>query len=397
MKGVKRMPRVKSAKDFAQYDSRWGNKGYPQKPYTMSGNGCGPTSCADIIVTNPKYRKITPDTIRKWMIKHGYAVKGHGTAWAGISACLKAYGFKVTNHPTMKEFFAEMAKEGRCGIILFRAGTRGGVTWTTGGHFVSVSGYKYKNKKHYLYVNDPYRRHHDGWYCYEDTMKGLIPQVWSCYLPKADPKKPETKEAKKAAPKKTVLNGFDISYWQGKHSKADFLKAKKAGFAFVIIRTSFNRTCELDSCFENNYKAARAAGLTVGAYHYSTAVTEAQAKKEATTVLKIIKGKEIDAPVFIDLEDKCQKDLGKEKLKAIALAFTETIKAAGYKAGVYASYDWLTNRIGKIPSGTYVWLAQYPKATYKGRYNFHQYTSNGAVSGFGKIDVDTWTKGGVNR
>lgn len=127
------------------------------------------------------------------------------------------------------------------------------------------------------------------------------------------------------------------------------------------------------------------------------AAAEATAKLEAAAVLKIIKGKKIDAPAFIDLEDKCQKDLGKEKLKAIALAFTETIKAAGYKAGVYASYDWLTNRIGKIPSGTYVWLAQYPKATYKGRYNFHQHRNNGAVPGFGKIDVDTWTKGGVNR
>jgi hypothetical protein len=205
MKGAKRMPRVKSAKDFAQYDSRWGSKGYPKKPYTMAGNGCGPTSCADIIVTNPKYRKITPDTIRKWMIKHGYAVAGHGTAWAGISACLKAFGFKVTNHPTMKEFFAEMAKEGRCGIILFRAGTRGGVTWTTGGHFVSVSGYKYKNKKHYLYINDPYRRHHDGWYCYETTMKGLIPQVWSCYLPAE--KKTEKKKAKKEATAEKTYSG----------------------------------------------------------------------------------------------------------------------------------------------------------------------------------------------
>ena len=63
-------------------------------------------------------------------------------------------------------------------------------------------------------------------------------------------------------------------------SKRSFLKAKKTGFSFVIIRTSFNRTYEPDSCFESNYKAAVAAGLTVGGYHYSTAVTEAQARRK---------------------------------------------------------------------------------------------------------------------
>lgn len=391
------MSRIKEAKDFAQYDSRWGSKGYPSKPYTMAGNGCGATSCADIIVTNPKYRKITPDTIRKWMIKHGYAVAGHGTAWAGISACLKAYGFKVTNHPTMKEFFAEMAKEGRCGIILFRAGTRGGVTWTTGGHFVSVSGYKVKNGKHYLYINDPYKRQHDGWYCYEDTMKGLIPQVWSCYLPAE--KKTETKKAKKAAPKKTVLKGFDISYWQGKHGKSDFLKAKKAGFDFVVIRTSYTAShkMETDSCFSANYKAAKEAGLKIGVYHYSTAKTVSEAKLEAEYAMKVLGDRKLELPVFIDFEDCAQRKLSKTKNRDVIMAFCNTVKKRGYKSGVYANYDFLTNHIAEIPSGTYIWLAQYPKATYKGRYNFHQYTSNGAVAGFGKIDVDTWTKGGVNR
>lgn len=385
------MSRIKEAKDFAQYDSRWGSKGYPKKPYTMAGNGCGATSCADIIVTNPKYKKITPDTIRKWMIKHGYAVAGHGTAWAGISACLKAYGFKVTNHPTMPEFFKAMAKGDRCGIILFRAGTRGGVTWTTGGHFVSVSGYKYKNKKHYLYINDPYRRNHDGWYCYETTMMGLIPQVWSCYLPKADPKTPETKEKKS--------KGFDISYWQGKHPKSDFVKAKKAGFDFVVIRTSYTAShkMETDSCFSTNYKTAKATGMKIGVYHYSTAKTVSEAKLEAEYTMKVLGDRKLDLPIFIDFEDSTQRKLSKEKSRDVIMAFCNTVKKRGYKSGVYASYDFLTNHIAEIPSGTYVWLAQYPKATYKGRYNFHQYASNGAVAGFGKVDVDYYYIGGKNQ
>ncbi len=159
----------------------------------MANSGCGPTACADIIVNNPKYVNITPKNTRDYMVNNGYAIKGAGTAWAGITACLKHYGFKVTNHPTMDGVWKEMAKPNRKGIVLFRAGTRGGVTWTTCGHFLAFSAYKVKNGKHYLYMRDPGTRRHDGWYCYEDHMKGLIPQIWTCYVPEEPKPKPKTK------------------------------------------------------------------------------------------------------------------------------------------------------------------------------------------------------------
>lgn len=174
--------RVKSVKNFKQYDNRWGKLSYPSGPWNMTNAGCGPTSLADLIASNPKHKKVTPKTLRKWLLDHGYVSYGNGTYWNGITAALKAYGFTV-KECNISDFFAE-CKKGHClADFLFVGGSRGGVTWTSGGHYVSVSGYKVKNGKHYLYMNDPGPRKHNGWYCYETTMKGLIRKIWACHLP----------------------------------------------------------------------------------------------------------------------------------------------------------------------------------------------------------------------
>lgn len=167
-----------ATKTFKQYDSKWGRKNYNGSS-TMSAAGCGPTSCACVIYN--VNTRITPWTCAKYMKKNGYAVRNNGTAWSGIPACLKNFGMKnVKNIPKMSEIYKEMGKSNRCAVFLFRGGSKGGVTWTLGGHYLAVSGYKIKNSKHYFRMHDPGSRDHDGWYCYENTMKGLIAQVWTC-------------------------------------------------------------------------------------------------------------------------------------------------------------------------------------------------------------------------
>ena len=171
------------SKTFRQYDSRWGRLSYPPGTRsTMASAGCGPTACASIIVNNPKYRNITPKTTRKFMLKGGYVPGGVGTMWSGIDACMKHFGFEVKRHNDMDSFFKEMNKGNRRAIILFGAGSRGGITWTSGGHYVPATMYKKKNGKHYLYTRDPGGRRNDGWHCYETQMKGLIKCIWTCRL-----------------------------------------------------------------------------------------------------------------------------------------------------------------------------------------------------------------------
>jgi hypothetical protein len=160
---------------YKQADSRWGKKNYNGSS-SMATAGCGPTSCA--MIAYAVDGKTTPLDTMKYMQKHGYAVRNQGTKWAGIPACLKAFGVKdVQNVPNMAKCW-ELMKKGYVGIFLFRKGKRNGVTWTSSGHYIAVTDYKYQNGKHYVYTRDSGGRNHTGWYAYETTMKGLIPEIW---------------------------------------------------------------------------------------------------------------------------------------------------------------------------------------------------------------------------
>lgn len=184
------------SKTFKQADSRWGSKNYNGSS-TMAAAGCGPTSVAMIAYNMDT--SVTPWTVAQYMKKHGYAMRNAGTAWAGIPAALKAFGLEqVHTSSSMADLWKHLEKGNGYGygIILFRAGTKGGVKWTGAGHYIAVTDYKVKDGKHYLYTRDSSSRNNTGWYCYEDHMKGLIKQTWSCYCPKLNGKARTTTEVK---------------------------------------------------------------------------------------------------------------------------------------------------------------------------------------------------------
>ena len=198
-----------STKVYSQLDTRWRYLPYPTKRYNIGTSGCGCCSVTNLLVETTKYKSYTPKDVQPYMKQ--FAIAGQGTTWAGITKSLQHYGFKTINHPTMASIFDTLGKRKiRMGIILFRGGVKGGIRWTTSGHFVAFTNYKVVIKKHYFYTKDSGGRRHTGWYCYETQMKGLIPQIWSA-LP-AEPKK-ATKKVKKATVKKPTpsANGKKIA------------------------------------------------------------------------------------------------------------------------------------------------------------------------------------------
>ena len=180
-----------------------------------------------------------------------------------------------------------------------------------------------------------------------------------------------------------TIKGIDVSRHQ-KAGKVNFEELKKLGYEFVIIRAGYGKALsQKDSAFESHYAAAKAAGLHVGAYHYSYAVNIAEAKQEADCFLEWIKDKELDYPVAFDMEDECQKSLTNAQRTDIALAFMEKVKAAGYYVMIYSSASWLGSKLDMDRLEDYdVWCAAYVdseaniKKYYDGEYGIWQYSSS---------------------
>lgn len=186
-----------------------------------------------------------------------------------------------------------------------------------------------------------------------------------------------------------VYNGIDVSKWQG---NIDWQKVKASGVQFAMLRVGFGRFAgQQDETFEQNYKAAKAAGIFVGAYHYSYAKNAAQAREEARYCLSLLKGKTFDFPICYDVEDDSQRDLSKEEISEIVTAFCETLENAGYYVSVYMNLSWLNTKLREEIFQKYdIWLAHWAKETsFTRSYGLWQYTSDGAVEGVqGRVDLD---------
>lgn len=189
-----------------------------------------------------------------------------------------------------------------------------------------------------------------------------------------------------------LMKGIDVSVHNG---SIDWQKVKNAGIQFAILRAGYGRELsQKDARFEENYRNAKAVNLSVGAYWYSYAMSEDEARLEANVFLSVIKGKQLEMPVYFDLEEKKQFDLVKEKVSAIMRAFLEKVEKAGYFVGLYGSASSLTTHTADDIKTRYtVWLAHWTEQTnYSGDYGIWQYSSEGKVNGInGNVDLDICT------
>lgn len=200
--------------------------------------------------------------------------------------------------------------------------------------------------------------------------------------------------------------GIDVSYYQG---NIDWKKVKNSGVEFVIIRVGYRGygsagTLVEDPKFKTYLDGATKAGLKVGVYFYTQAITTAEAQEEAKFVLDRIKGYSLQMPVYYDIEsvdyDTGRLDsagLSKAQKTALCTAFCDTIIKSGYSAGVYANYTWLNYYIDGAGLGKKypIWLAHYTSNTnYDQRMDMWQYSGSGTVSGISAYtDVNVWYSG----
>lgn len=197
----------------------------------------------------------------------------------------------------------------------------------------------------------------------------------------------------------------DVSRYQGKISLDGWRKVKAAGYKGVMLKTvSTNKSLStradglyIDPTFESNYKNAKAAGLDVGVYYYTYAISRTGADRELALLADALRGKELTLPVAVDVEDNKLKQLGKQALTDLTAYALARVEAMGFYAQLYTYTSFANTRLymgGAALSPYDVWLADYtgepPAVTFK--YNSHQHTSNGSVPGItGNVDLNVTT------
>lgn len=190
--------------------------------------------------------------------------------------------------------------------------------------------------------------------------------------------------------------GIDVSKW---NKEIDWEAVKAAGVEFAIIRCGYrgSSTGALveDPYFYQNIEGARKAGVRIGLYFFTQAVSAVEAVEEASMVLCLNGGRPLDYPVFIDTEgaggNGRADGLDPETRTQVCEAFCETIESAGYRAGIYGSRNWFRSRLdmARLDSNV-IWLAEYREyPEYEGKYQMWQYTSGGSIDGIeGRVDFN---------
>ena len=187
----------------------------------------------------------------------------------------------------------------------------------------------------------------------------------------------------------SVAKCIDVSTWQG---SIDFNKVKSAGYNYVIIRAGYGKEkSQKDNMFETNYKNAKSAGLKVGAYWFSYAMSPSTATAEADACLSCIRGKKFELPVYYDMEYQPAMSTSNSNYTKMAVNFCNKLKSNGFKSGVYSSasvYDYLLNRKTLKNNGISIWNAEwYTKPSIS--CDVWQYSDNGRINGIStNVDLD---------
>ena len=156
------------------------------------------------------------------------------------------------------------------------------------------------------------------------------------------------------------LFGIDISVWQ---RDINLAQAKAEGVNFTIIRGAYGN--KKDTAFEALYQRAKSNGLGVGVFWWTRAVNEAQAREEAQILIdNVLRGKQFEYPIYIDVEDSLLQNLGKAKVDAIITSALTTLEKAGYYAGFYMNRNWYNNYCNgsSLAKRFTCWLAQWSSA-----------------------------------
>ena len=192
--------------------------------------------------------------------------------------------------------------------------------------------------------------------------------------------------------------GVDVSAYQG---DIDWKAVKNSGIEFAIIRLGY-RGYESGKLVEDTYakknlEGAREAGLKVGAYFFSQALTVKEVDEEIKFMLGILGETYLDMPIVLDWEIPASSartaNMDARTLTDLQLHFCGQMKEKGYQPMVYFNWHQSENLYYLSELEDYpFWLALYQdRMTYPWRVEMWQYSDKGTVPGInGPVDLNVY-------
>lgn len=189
--------------------------------------------------------------------------------------------------------------------------------------------------------------------------------------------------------RKVSYVGADISKYQ---DYIDFVRLKKSGIQFVMIRVGARGygtgQIVLDEAFSDNIKRATDAGLQVGVYFSSQAISVEEVQEEAQIVLDAVEDYKLTYPIafdmsFVDNDTARIEGLSKAQKTDITKTFLDIVKENGYMAMIYGDKEWLVKELDMSKLTSYdIWLSQLQDVPdYPYRFTMWQYTRSATVDG----------------
>lgn len=183
-----------------------------------------------------------------------------------------------------------------------------------------------------------------------------------------------------------MKKGIDVSVYQ---SSIDYAHT---GVDFAILRAGYGKaSSQKDKMFDTHYNGFKNAGIPVGAYWYSYAMTEDEARQEAKACIAVLQNTRLEYPVYYDVEEDKQYKLGKAKVSAIIKAFCDELEKAGYWVGIYTNTSWYNSVIDNSIKNRYaLWIAHWnvQKPGITDEYGIWQYKVGKQQGVAGDCDLD---------
>ena len=197
--------------------------------------------------------------------------------------------------------------------------------------------------------------------------------------------------------------GIDVSTYQG---NIDWSKVKdNVGFAILRCGLGDDIRSQDDNCFERNYTECMRLGIPFAVYFFTYAQTKDKVDNEIAHIKRLLSGKTIKAPVYIDVENTRGLNwryISNNDMTEVMKYFKSELEKLGYSMGIYSSRSafWNEKMTDAFYESISKWVAEYSDKLhdFNRPYDIWQATSNGSIPGIGgRVDINYMTDESFNK